>query len=104
MAVPKLDLMTQFASAYVERIRGLPQLREVVLDDHEGEPEIWTFIDAPSMRGEFRDPIYDAEAETLLQFPTVDVEFHLVNVREYRERGVEPPAFADAPRVWPRTL
>ena len=101
MAISKLDLVTQFAEAFVERIRGLPHLHEVVLDDRDGEVQIWTLIDAPRMRDEDREPIYRAELETYREFPSVEAEFRLINVREYRESGIEPPAFADAPRLWP---
>ena len=91
--------------ALAEKFAGLalalPQVQQVLLEETDEGPTIWTIINAEPFDSSFRDPVYEAEAEALRSVNGGLADFRLLNTREY-ERGVEDLLPTSPSKVWKR--
>ncbi len=87
---------------FVTRVRGLPQVRQVLLETAAEAPRIWTVIEAEPFDRSQREPVYAAELEALEAFPDVDADFRLVNVSEYGASQADAILPDDADVLWRR--
>lgn len=83
------SLINVFIKEYVQRVRDLRQVRQVLLDESSGVPEIWTLIEATPFERVERDLVYQAELDTLVAHPETQTNFHVINLAEHANT---PPA------------
>ena len=92
------------AKRFVGMISRLPQLRQVLLERRSDGFRIWTVVDGAPFEWSLREPIYQAQLETLKAHPSTagGLAFRLVNLAEYEEEAVSDLLPADGDVVWPR--
>ena len=76
----------QYLDELVEKLKALPQVKQVLIDWSAGIPHTWVVIDAPRMDETYRDPVILAEIEVGDRYPDVIADLHLANIVEH---GVE---------------
>jgi hypothetical protein len=75
-----------FLYEFTEAIVRFPFVVRVCYD--ELACTIYTIIDAPEFDSNYRNPIYDVEAEIIRRYPhEMAMSFRLINIREHLENG-----------------
>ena len=90
------------AGRFVGLAGALPQVSQVLLEETEDGPCIWTVIRAEPFDRDQREPVYSAELEALESYPDVGVNFRLINLAEYDDTSMTEVLPADAAVLWRR--
>lgn len=70
-------------AAFGQRMASIQEVRTVGFASSSQGIHIWTVLDEAPGDRDLRNRIYDAEAETLDEFPDARVDFTLINLAEY---------------------
>lgn len=79
----------QAFDVYVQRVKDVDIVQEVLLVGEGIETTIYTIIDTPLMHSESRYPVYDAEAEISRATEKPMADFQIVNVQPPRKSSMD---------------
>ncbi|MGD9892382.1 MAG: hypothetical protein AB7R89_16020 [Dehalococcoidia bacterium] len=82
MAIPTKKRRTAFLEAFYERVKSVPHFHAMRVEEDTYPLAITTEIWAPLLDRSSRDLIYNAELQTLDEFPTIRARFTVLNPRE----------------------
>jgi hypothetical protein len=74
---------------FLGRVCELPHVRRVVFETSSDGVRVLTVIEAPPFERRYRDTVFDAESVALAGYEGADLDFGLVNLREYPEDAHE---------------
>ena len=75
----------QAFDAYVQKVKDIAIVQEVLLVGEGIETTIYTIIDTPMMYGESQYPVFDAESEIVRAIERPITDFRIVNLQPYRK-------------------
>lgn len=79
----------QAFDVYVQKVKDVDIVQEVLLVGEGIETTIYTIIDTPLMHSESRYPVYDAEAEISRATERPMADFQIVNVQPPRKSSMD---------------
>src|SRR5262245_45768003 len=94
----------RFLDVYIREASKLGAVREIRTDMTGDGLCIWTMIDAEPMSFEPRKSVYEAELVASDASPEAQVDFRLVNRREYSRDDLEWAFPVSNQLVWQRTI
>ena len=98
------DISAKLAIGYVNIVRSIEVVKEILLQTKEDIVTIWTIIDAPPFQDDLRMPIYDAQVIVLRTLENnIHIDFHIVNLSELPNTvGIEQIIPLNAKCIWSR--
>jgi len=79
---PLADPPIEAAHAFVDGVRTVPPVQQILIEESRVPARIWTVISAPPFEDSYRVPVYEAEMAIHQQATYPLVEFRLINMQE----------------------
>ncbi len=100
--VQTADELSGLLGRFVDAVSELPQARQILLEDTEEGPRVWTVIEAEPFDRRHREPIYQTQGELLRNGSSIEVGFRLVNVSEFGADRMASVLPSGAQTLWVR--